>query len=150
MHGFELLQQNSSVTCKQFGVGSPSPTMGKMNQFAFVWTRSTPQVIELVAVGEQGDVEEEFRELTEQWKRERTSTSFASDIAMHPAYQKIIGLGKDALPLILAELDRELDHWFWALSMISRDDPVPPESHGKMREMAVFWRDWGRKKGYVR
>jgi len=67
---------------------------------------------------------------------------------MHPAYQQIIGLGPPALPLILAELDRELDHWFWALKAISGEDPVPIESRGNMREMANAWLKWGREKGY--
>jgi hypothetical protein len=138
------IQQGSSVTCKQFEIGATPALLGRMNSTATVLIPSVSVLVNSV------DVESEFRELTKQWKSERTSTSFASDIAMLPSYQKIIGLGKDALPLILAELDRELDHWFWALSMISREDPVPPESHGKMREMAMYWRIWGRKKGYVR
>jgi hypothetical protein len=66
---------------------------------------------------------------------------------MHPAYQRIIGLGTAAVPLILAELEKDLDQWFWALKAITGEDPVPPESRGKMREMADAWLNWGRKKG---
>ena len=38
-----------------------------------------------------------------------------ADMVMHPSYQRIIGMGEDAIPLILNELDRQPDHWFWAL-----------------------------------
>jgi hypothetical protein len=94
-------------------------------------------------------IESEFRELVAIWKKERRTTSFSSQMAMHPAYQRIIGLGKAALPLILGELDKDLDHWFWALKAISGEDPVPSESRGNLREMANAWLEWGREKGYA-
>jgi hypothetical protein len=95
------------------------------------------------------NVEREFRELAGAWKSQRPATSFSFQLAMHPAYQRIIGLGKAALPLILAELEKDLDHWFWALRAISGEDPVPLESRGKLNEMANAWINWGRGKGYV-
>lgn len=95
-------------------------------------------------------IEPEFNDLVMQWKSERTATSSTTVIAMHPAYQRIIGMGKAALPLILRELDRELDHWFWALRAISGEDPIPFEHRGKMKQMAIDWLEWGRVKGYVR
>lgn len=97
----------------------------------------------------QRDVKAEFERLTKQWKSERVAGSFVSAMAVHPSYQAIIGLGPRALPLILAELERETDHWFWALKAISREDPVPPESRGKIREMKDAWLRWGREKGYA-
>jgi hypothetical protein len=92
----------------------------------------------------------EFRHLVRTWKNERRATSSSVMIAMHPAYQRIIGLGLPAVPLILAELRRELDHWFWALKAITGEDPVPPERRGNMKEMAEIWLEWGRQRGYVR
>jgi hypothetical protein len=71
-------------------------------------------------------------------------------MAMHPAYQQIIGMGTPAVPLILAELKRGVDHWFWALRAITRENPVPPESLGDMDAMAAAWLAWGRMKGYAR
>jgi hypothetical protein len=95
------------------------------------------------------NVEPKFSRLVTEWKANRHSTSLARDLIAHPAYLRIIGMGEDALPLILRELERELDHWFSALKAISDDDPVPPASRGKMREMADAWLRWGREKGYV-
>jgi len=53
----------------------------------------------------------------------------------------------DALPLILRELDLELDHWFTALKSISGEDPVPPESRGRLKEMRQHWIAWAGRKG---
>jgi len=92
----------------------------------------------------------EFRHLVRTWKNERRATSSSVMIAMHPAYQRIIGFGSPAVPLILAELRRELDHWFWALKAITGEDPVPAERRGNMKEMAEIWLEWGRQRGYVR
>lgn len=92
----------------------------------------------------------EFGRLAKIWKNERRATSSSTALAMHPAYQKIIGLGKPALPFILSELQRDVDHWFWALSSIANENPVPPQSRGKMQEMAKVWIGWGRSKGYIK
>ena len=68
-------------------------------------------------------------------------------LTIHPAYQQIIGMGPAVVPLLLRELEREVDHWFWALKAITGADPVPPASRGKVREMAEAWLRWGREQG---
>ena len=65
-----------------------------------------------------------FYSLTATWRRETALRSSVTAIAMHPAYQQIIGLGEPALPLIFGELRREPDHWFWALGAITGENPV--------------------------
>jgi hypothetical protein len=69
--------------------------------------------------------------------------------AMHPAYQQIIGMGPAAIPLILRDLQRRPDHWFWALTAMTGEDPVPPEDAGDMRKMAEAWIQLGRARGHV-
>jgi len=39
----------------------------------------------------------------------------------------MIGLGWPVVPLILEELNREPNQWFWALEAITEQNPVPPE-----------------------
>ncbi len=95
------------------------------------------------------NIRAQFESLAEVWKSDRMPTSSSTDLCMHRAYQEIIGLGKDALPLIFAELQKELDFWFWALAAISRENPVPPEDRGNMEEMAKIWLEWGRSHGCV-
>src|SRR5260370_10042127 len=72
-------------------------------------------------------LEPRFKQLLNEWKATRRSTSFARDLISNPAYLAIIGMGPDAVPLILKELEIELDHWFVALKSISGQDPIPLE-----------------------
>jgi AF2212-like protein len=90
-----------------------------------------------------------FQALVREWKATRGHTSSAARMAKNPAYQKIIGLGEAAVPLILAELRKEPDHWFVALHTITGADPVPPESRGKVAEMAAAWLAWGKERRYI-
>ncbi len=93
-----------------------------------------------------------FQTLLAEWRRERGAMSSVAEMAMLPAYQKIIGMGEDVLPLILAQLKSEgstPDHWFWALAAIAHDNPVPQESRGRLSDMAKAWLEWGQKEGYV-
>jgi hypothetical protein len=60
----------------------------------------------------------------------------------------LIGLGKPVIPLLLKELEKKSGHWFWALKSISREDPVPQEYRGKVKEMTKAWLEWGKQRGY--
>ena len=64
-------------------------------------------------------------------------------------YQQIIGLGPSVLPLLLRELARETDHWFWALEAIAGQNPVPAEAVGNVAAMAEAWLAWGRREGLL-
>lgn len=99
--------------------------------------------------GGKYDVCERFRQLAAQWKEQSRHLSNAAQMAMLKPYQQIIGMGEAAVPLILEELQREPDQWFWALEAITQEDPVPPESAGKVRAMAEAWVQWGKRQGYM-
>jgi len=70
-------------------------------------------------------------------------------MAMLKPYQQIIGMGAPVVPLILEELQREPDHWFWALEAITQENPVPKEALGKVLQMAQAWVEWGKNQGYL-
>ena len=89
-----------------------------------------------------------FHTLAQQWKQETAHYSNIAKKALHPAYQEIIGMGKAAVPLLLAELRREPDDWFWALHAITGSNPVPAASAGDVRAMADAWLEWGAEKGF--
>lgn len=97
----------------------------------------------------QLDLEQEFLRLTQQWRAETELLSSLTEMAAHPAYQRIIGMGRLALPMIFRELAAEPDHWFWALKAITGCDPVPPSHRGNLEMMAADWLDWGKSRGYV-
>jgi hypothetical protein len=92
--------------------------------------------------------EQRFHDLVATWKRERGPHSSSARLAEHPAYQQIIGMGPEVIPLLLRELEREPDHWFRALHALTGADSVPAGSRGKVREMAEAWLRWGREQGY--
>src|SRR2546421_2061739 len=91
------------------------------------------QVIYVTRIAEQKglaaevtpEIEQRFRRLADQWRRETRYISSVNKTAMHSAYQQIIGMGQDALPLIFRELERTRGHWLWALFAITRQDPAP-------------------------
>jgi hypothetical protein len=85
--------------------------------------------------------------LAREWREETRWISSTTEIAMHPAYQAIIGMGSDALPMIMADLRENSGHWYWALRAISNEDPVPPANRGNIRLMKDAWLSWAHQKG---
>jgi hypothetical protein len=86
------------------------------------------------------ELEELFNRLTAEWKRDTLVESSMSAIVLHPAYQRIIGLGQPVVPLILRELQREPYHWFWALSAITGEDLAADE--GSIERATAIWLEW--------
>ncbi len=101
------------------------------------------------AVDESKADRELFLKLADEWRRETRHLSSDHQIAAHPAYQRIIGMGEKALPFILLQLQTRLDHWFWALTAITGESPVPREEVGRLPLMRERWLDWGRKRGLI-
>jgi hypothetical protein len=88
-----------------------------------------------------------FESLAAAWRKECAHLSSVREMVLHPAYQQIIGMGRDAIPFLLRELERQPDHWFWALWAITGENPVPPEHRGRLRDMARDWLEWARQRG---
>jgi hypothetical protein len=96
----------------------------------------------------KNSLERQFRQLSHQWENETGMLSDLSQKVIHPAYQRIIGMGQDAVPLLLNELSKRPNHWFWALRSITGANPVKPEHRGRIKLMAKDWLCWGRDHGY--
>lgn len=90
-----------------------------------------------------------FLVLKMKWERGTAHLSSATEMAMHPAYQQIIGMGPTVIPFMLAELKVRPGRWFWALKAITGDDPVSPEHRGRVKQMAQDWLGWGKRQGYL-
>ena len=82
------------------------------------------------------------------WKQDNLFESSPWRMAAHPAYQRIIGMGRPVVPIILQQLAREADFWFEALAAITDEQPVPPEHAGDIEAMRQDWLCWGREQGY--
>ena len=97
---------------------------------------------------EPSPLEQTFHTLAAEWRAETEDLSDMQEVLMHPAYQRIIGLGPSVVPLILRELQCRPSLWFWALKMITGDDPVPPGAE-TMKQVREAWLEYGRHRGYL-
>src|SRR6266849_3736082 len=76
-----------------------------------------------------------FFRLRDEWKAQRGHEPSTMKAVLLPTYQKIIGMGPAVVPLLLRELETNLDNWFWALLAITEEDPVPEEARGDGQAM---------------
>lgn len=90
---------------------------------------------------------ETFSSLVAQWQVATASSSSVAHMSMHPAYQRIIGLGEAAVPLLLEELRERPDHWFWALHAITGEDPAQGQT--EFDAAVEAWLGWGRERGLL-
>ena len=97
-----------------------------------------------------GPLQRDFYRLAAIWKTTTIHMSNITEKCSHPAYQQIIAMGPDVLPLIFEELDREPDDWFVALRALTGVNPVPMQSRANIRETVSAWREWAKQHGYLR
>jgi hypothetical protein len=101
------------------------------------------------ALASGDELRERFQKLAHQWKEECGPVSSARRMAAYPAYRAIVNMGRAAVPLLLAELERQPDHWFIALHELTGAEPVPQEARGRIDKMAAAWVKWGRENGFL-
>lgn len=93
------------------------------------------------------EVEQIFNTLSAQWLRETSIESDVGRIVFHPAYQRIIGLGPQAVPFMLRDLEQSHHHWFWALTAITGEDVA--EAQTTVSAAVEAWVAWGRSHGLI-
>lgn len=91
----------------------------------------------------------EFKRLTEQWRKERGSTSSIKEMVGCQSYLRIVNFGPKAITMLLWELQRQPDFWFAALRAITNDNPVLPSMRGNIKAMATAWIQWGVQNRYI-
>lgn len=91
-------------------------------------------------------IEKEFARLSKRWKADVVFSSSSHQHYFHPSYQRIIGMGKDALPLIFQDLRTSDSDWFWALQCITGVDPVRKSDWGNFQKQKAAWERWAKKK----
>lgn len=84
-----------------------------------------------------------FNRLAAEWKEDTQFLSSPEAIMLHPSYMEIIGMGIPAVPLILADLRREPNQWFWALRAILGADIA--EGAESLPAAVAAWLDWGER-----
>lgn len=90
----------------------------------------------------------EFQTLAKQWHEDTAFLSNPSTIAEHPNCQKIIKMGKVAIPWILKDLEKNGGQWYIPLRQICLANnfvppEIPEEDAGRIKIMNKIWLDWG-------
>lgn len=94
-------------------------------------------------------VAQEFEELVGRWHQSCGPTSSMTRMILDDAYQRIIGLGPAAIPLLLRELVERPDHWDWALRAITGARVTDASDEGDLDGIASKWLRWGKERGYL-
>ncbi len=90
-------------------------------------------------------VVELFEHLSGDVLEEALFSASLRDVFQSPAYQRTIGLGPQALPLILRLVMRDRSAvWFWALAAISGSDIA--DGAESVEAAAASWIEWGQSR----
>jgi hypothetical protein len=87
-----------------------------------------------------------FKMLADEWKKDTAHMSMVSKRLQHPAFRRILGMGRGVVPLILEEMDQHPDHWFYALAYLTGENPVPHDFAGTVEDAVDLWIRWGRSR----
>lgn len=94
---------------------------------------------------------ERFREQSDRWYRETQHLSSPSQVMMHPSYQAVMGMAvnneDEIIRLMLKDMRDSRRPWFWALSYLTKENPIKPNDAGRLDAMIKAWLTWGRLKG---
>jgi hypothetical protein len=94
------------------------------------------------------DLNSEFRKYADSWRNETGILSSIQAKIFNHNYQRIIGMGSSALPMIFEELNERGGYWYWALECITRDNPA--QLSPSLAAAKTAWLDYARIHGYLR
>lgn len=93
-------------------------------------------------------VEDRFHRLAAAWHKAVAHHSSTTVRNNHPAYQEIISMGPEVVPLLLRDMEKNHTHWFFALRQITGADPIPQSAAGNIPKMTEAWLHWAKDNGY--
>lgn len=163
LHGLPSIHEHVPVHEEHVEFGRSESTMALERAINEVKEKLTPElVISVIAyyvrrqelwwqgsteIELDSPIEKRFHDLAEKWRKETKHISSLTKILLHPAYQRIIGMGPVAIKFILRELERRPYHWFWALESITGENPV--HSEDDFDNAVKAWLQWGRQHGFI-
>jgi hypothetical protein len=100
----------------------------------------------ILAVNAHTISRESFKKDLGEWQRETQLLSFHKKD--HPAYQRIVAMGRTAIPFILDELRKEPSWIVIALFDITGENPALPGHAGRLNELTNDWLEWAQQNGY--
>lgn len=90
-----------------------------------------------------------FIKLRDQWKDETKFISSGTKLFSNKAYQDIIKIGEKSIPWLLREIQKNNDHWYFALSELTGANPIKDEHAGMLDDMRDDWLKWAAEKNYA-
>lgn len=98
-------------------------------------------------------LEQRFHEQAEKWGTETEHLSSPTQMMMHPSYQAILGMAREdeqkIIRLMLHDLRDRRRLWFWALSYLTKENPIKSTDAGKLDKMIMAWVEWGTQRGIL-
>ena len=101
----------------------------------------------IVGAEETSELENVFNGLVTTWREETGACSLTYRRYAHKAYQSILTLGKEVVPLILRELQHRPDRWFEALKVLTKDSPAATAN--SFDEAVERWLTWGKSQRLI-
>jgi hypothetical protein len=106
-----------------------------------------------IDAAESEKLEQRFREQATKWGEETEHLSSPTQMMMHPSYQAVLGMARGneevVVRLLLRDLRDNRRMWFWALSYLTKANPIRPSDAGKLDKMIKAWVDWGAERGLI-
>ncbi len=90
-------------------------------------------------------IKKDFDILTSVWEQETLFSSNFSEIINNSAYRSIISLGEDVIPFIIEDLKHDDKLWFYALELLTGQNPIKENHRGIIPLMKQDWIDWAYK-----
>ncbi len=142
----DLSGTGSSPALDEIEAGSPIYNAAE-TRLTQAFHDTQPRLIVFPYTKSRSEIVAEFNQLADNWERETAFISMVPRKLMHPSYQRIISLGKPVVKLILERLRQEPRQWFWALTMITNEDPA--EGLDRADAAADAWIQWGLERGLL-
>lgn len=95
------------------------------------------------------DVKAELKSLVRRMDERLGPASRLTERLFSAEYAAVIGLGPRVVPLLIKDLQRSLQPWFWALKAITREDPARDVNSGDFHGIASAWIAWGKDNDVV-
>ena len=96
---------------------------------------------------ETPELSREFQDCAKRWRQETRILSSIQAKIFNSHYQRIIGMGRAALPLIFADLKEIGGHWYWALECICGENPASGAE--TLPEAKRLWLEYANKHNLV-
>ncbi len=115
--------------------------------------RQAPSGLRVARTVPRLSLEQRFHREAEKWDHETAHLSSPAQRFAHPSYVAILGMAEQnrdrVIDLLLRDLQQNRREWFWALSYLTHENPIPRSASGRLDKMIKAWVEWGKEQGRI-